>query len=107
MQLAFRQVWTFSLQETLIRCRLPRQRHLLSWLAAAIETCLVVVGSFLLVSLRRMMANQCLELVACHGEPCCQLLQIVCLATISSSLMESLVRDCQFDRCSCLPDPES
>ena len=62
MQLAFRQIWTFSRQETLISCRLPRQRHLLSWLAAAIENCLVVVGSFLIVSLRSMMANHCLEL---------------------------------------------
>ena len=59
MQLAFRQIWTFSRQETLILC--SRQRHLLSWLAAAIENCLVVVGSFLIVS-RSMVANHCLEL---------------------------------------------
>ena len=26
---------------------------------------------------------------------------------VSSSLMESLIHDCQFDRRSCLPDPES
>ena len=31
----------------------------------------------------------------------------VCPAQVSSSLMESLIHDCQFGRCSCLLDPES
>ena len=105
MQLAFRQILTFSRQETLILCR--RQHHLLSWLAAAIENCLVVVGSFLIVFLRGAMANHCLELLGCHGEPCCLLLHIVCPAPVSSSLMETLIHDLQFDHYSCLPDPES
>ena len=105
MQVACCQIWTFSRQETLIFGSSSRQCHLLSWLAAAIEKCLVVVRSFLIVSLRRMSANHCCELVmVSFPAKCCRLFAP---APVSSSWMESLIHDRQFDHCSCPPDPES
>ena len=44
---------------------------------------------------------------ACHGQPACQFLQNVGPAPVSCSLLESLIRDFQFDRCSLLLDVPS
>ena len=72
-------------------------------LAAPIEKFLVVVIWLVLGCVGAQDVGKSLSW-ACHGYPACQLLQTVVPAPVSSSLLESLIRDFQFDRCSLLLD---
>ena len=107
MQLALRENWTSSRQETLVLCGRPRHRH-----SRCLES-LYLSKSFL--SLLSGIVLACVGLQNCgerwswncHGQSACQFLQTIGEAPVSSSLSEALIRDCQFDRCSQLLDLQS